>query len=67
MIAYYNELMAAASLREVKALWNVQRHRLETKRLKFFEEQGNNLQHLLESKPLDPSTGSHEVRFIFGD
>ena len=44
--------MAAATIRERKALWKVQRHRLETRRLNFLEDEQATLTELLEKKPL---------------
>ena len=64
LIAYYNGLMAAASLRERKALWRVQRHRLEQRRVDFLEEKQNELQKLVDEKSLI-SASSDEVSFDY--
>ena len=45
--------MAAATLRERKALWRLQRRRLEQKRLDFFEADGEMWKDMQETDGLD--------------
>ncbi|KAM4038441.1 LOW QUALITY PROTEIN: gamma-tubulin complex component 6 [Anomaloglossus baeobatrachus] len=56
LVEHYSRLSEEATRKEQRALWKLQRHKLETARLKFFVDDENHLQELLEQNPLGSST-----------
>ncbi|XP_053319663.1 gamma-tubulin complex component 6 [Spea bombifrons] len=52
LIEHYSRLSEEATRKEQKALWKLQRHRLETTRLNFFSEEEKQLQVLLAQNPV---------------
>ncbi|XP_072699537.1 gamma-tubulin complex component 6 isoform X1 [Canis lupus baileyi] len=58
LVDHYSKLSAEAALREQKALWRIQRHRLASTRLRFLVEDQKRVQEMLkdvsEGKPLEP-------------
>ncbi|XP_072003154.1 gamma-tubulin complex component 6 [Engystomops pustulosus] len=55
LIEHYSRLSEEATRKEQKALWKLQRHKLETARLRFFLDDENHLQKLLEENPVGSS------------
>ncbi|KAJ7329644.1 hypothetical protein JRQ81_015818 [Phrynocephalus forsythii] len=51
LIDHYSKLSEDAARREKKALWKIQRHKLETARLKFLLEDQKRLEDMLEKHP----------------
>ncbi|XP_077121019.1 gamma-tubulin complex component 6 isoform X1 [Ranitomeya variabilis] len=56
LVQHYSRLSEEATRKEQRALWKLQRHKLETARLKFFVDDENHLQELLEQNPVGSST-----------
>ncbi|KAK1169289.1 gamma-tubulin complex component 6 [Acipenser oxyrinchus oxyrinchus] len=52
LIEHYSRLSEEAAARERRALWKVQRHRLETERNSFLQWQQSHIQAMLEKFPL---------------
>ncbi|KAK6482318.1 gamma-tubulin complex component 6 [Huso huso] len=52
LIEHYSRLSEEAAAREWRALWKVQRHRLETERNSFLQRQQSHIQAMLEKFPL---------------
>ncbi|RXM35060.1 Gamma-tubulin complex component 6 [Acipenser ruthenus] len=52
LIEHYSRLSEEAAARERRALWKVQRHRLETERNSFLQRQQSHIQAMLEKFPL---------------
>ncbi|XP_044136184.1 gamma-tubulin complex component 6 [Bufo gargarizans] len=55
LIQHYSQLSEEATQKEQRALWKLQRHKLETARLKFFLDEEKHLQELLEQNPVGSS------------
>ncbi|KAM3925323.1 gamma-tubulin complex component 6 [Leptodactylus fuscus] len=55
LIQHYSQLSEEATRKEQRALWKLQRHKLETARLKFFLDDEKHLQELLEQNPIGSS------------
>ncbi|XP_062990160.1 gamma-tubulin complex component 6 isoform X2 [Elgaria multicarinata webbii] len=51
LIDHYSKLSEDAARREKKALWKIQRHKLETARLKFLLEDEKRIENMLEKLP----------------
>ncbi|XP_072856687.2 gamma-tubulin complex component 6 isoform X2 [Pogona vitticeps] len=51
LIDHYTKLSEDAARREKKALWKIQRHKLETARLKFLLEDQKHIENMLEKLP----------------
>ncbi|XP_039194616.1 gamma-tubulin complex component 6 isoform X2 [Crotalus tigris] len=51
LIDYYTKLSEDAARREKKALWKIQRHKLETARLNFLLKDQKNIEDMLEKLP----------------
>nr|XP_060633764.1 gamma-tubulin complex component 6 [Anolis sagrei ordinatus]XP_060633765.1 gamma-tubulin complex component 6 [Anolis sagrei ordinatus] len=51
LIDHYSKLSEEAAHREKKALWKIQRHKLETARLKFLMEDQKRIEEMLEKLP----------------
>lgn len=56
LIEHYSKLSEEATRKEQKALWKIQRHKLETARLKFFWDDEKHIQELLKQNPVTEST-----------
>ncbi|CAI9609715.1 unnamed protein product [Staurois parvus] len=56
LIEHYSRLSEEATRKEQKALWKLQRHKLETARLKFFWDDEKHIQELLKQNPVAQST-----------
>ncbi|OCT89071.1 tubulin gamma complex associated protein 6 L homeolog isoform X2 [Xenopus laevis] len=53
LIEHYSRLSEEATRKEQRALWKLQRHKLETIRLKFFLEEQKRMQDLVANFPVD--------------
>ncbi|XP_067292958.1 gamma-tubulin complex component 6 isoform X2 [Pseudorasbora parva] len=53
LIAQYGQLSEAAARRELRAMWKVQRMKLDEQRVNFLQQEQQNVQALLEKFPLD--------------
>ncbi|KAE8616047.1 hypothetical protein XENTR_v10008704 [Xenopus tropicalis] len=53
LIEHYSKLSEEATRKEQRALWKIQRHKLETARLKFFLEEEKQMQDLVANFPAD--------------
>nr|XP_054098749.1 gamma-tubulin complex component 6 isoform X2 [Callithrix jacchus] len=51
LVDHYSKLSAEAARREQKALWRIQRHRLESVRLRFLLEDEKRIQEMLKAMP----------------
>ncbi|XP_073508207.1 gamma-tubulin complex component 6 isoform X2 [Phyllobates terribilis] len=56
LVQHYSRLSEEATRKEQRAVWKLQRHKLETARLKFFMDDENHLQELLEQNPVGSSS-----------
>ncbi|XP_048477406.1 gamma-tubulin complex component 6, partial [Rhincodon typus] len=61
LIEHYSNLSEEAAKREQRALWKIQRHKLETARTDFFRNDQKKLQALLEKLPLREQRGKSDV------
>ncbi|XP_039522007.1 gamma-tubulin complex component 6 isoform X2 [Pimephales promelas] len=52
LIAQYGQLSEAAARRELRAMWKVQRMKLDERRMNFLQQEQQNVQALLEKFPL---------------
>ncbi|XP_069832922.1 gamma-tubulin complex component 6 [Dendropsophus ebraccatus] len=55
LIQHYSQLSEEATRKEQRALWKLQRHKLETVRLQFFLNDEKHLQELLKENPVGSS------------
>ncbi|XP_066447969.1 gamma-tubulin complex component 6 isoform X1 [Eleutherodactylus coqui] len=55
LIQHYSQLSEEATRKEQRALWKLQRHKLETARLKFLLDDEKRLEELLEQNPVGSS------------
>ncbi|XP_056429720.1 gamma-tubulin complex component 6 isoform X2 [Hyla sarda] len=55
LIQHYSRLSEEATRKEQRALWKLQRHKLETARLQFFMNDEKHLKELLEQNPVGSS------------
>ncbi|XP_078091688.1 gamma-tubulin complex component 6 [Mustelus asterias] len=61
LIEHYSNLSEEAAKREQRALWKIQRHKLETARIDFLRNDQKKLQALLEKLPLGEQRGKSDV------
>ncbi|XP_038667388.1 gamma-tubulin complex component 6 isoform X2 [Scyliorhinus canicula] len=61
LIEHYSNLSEEAARREQRALWKIQRHKLETARTDFLRNDKRKLQALLEKLPLEEQRGKLDV------
>ncbi|XP_053572612.1 gamma-tubulin complex component 6 [Bombina bombina] len=61
IIEHYSRLSDEATRKEQRALWKVQRHKLETARLIFFSNDEKHIQDLLVQFPMDRSREKLEI------
>ncbi|XP_048410223.1 gamma-tubulin complex component 6 isoform X2 [Stegostoma tigrinum] len=61
LIEHYSNLSEEAAKRGQRALWKIQRHKLETARTDFFRNDQKKLQALLEKLPLREQRGKSDV------
>ncbi|XP_041058056.1 gamma-tubulin complex component 6 isoform X3 [Carcharodon carcharias] len=61
LIEHYSNLSEEAARREQRALWKIQRHKLETARTDFLRNDQKKLQALLEKLPLGEQRGKSDV------
>ncbi|XP_072327532.1 gamma-tubulin complex component 6 isoform X2 [Scyliorhinus torazame] len=61
LIEHYSNLSEEAARREQRALWKIQRHKLETARMDFLHNDQKKLQALLEKLPLEEQRGKLDV------
>ncbi|CAH2278199.1 gamma-tubulin complex component 6 [Pelobates cultripes] len=61
LIEHYSRLSEEATRKEQKALWKLQRHKLETARLSFFMEEERRLQDLIAHIPVNASRETLDI------
>ncbi|XP_067915266.1 gamma-tubulin complex component 6 isoform X2 [Heterodontus francisci] len=61
LIEHYSNLSEEAARREQRALWKIQRHKLETARIDFLLNDQKKLQALIEKLPLGEQRGKSDV------
>ncbi|XP_048015468.1 gamma-tubulin complex component 6 isoform X1 [Megalobrama amblycephala] len=63
LIAQYGQLSEAAARRELRAMWKVQRMKLDERRVNFLQQEQQNVQALLEKFPLGLEVPHPETPF----
>ncbi|KAM4677919.1 gamma-tubulin complex component 6 [Discoglossus pictus] len=61
LIEHYSKLSEEATQKEQKALWKLQRHKLETARLNFFLKDEKHIQDLLKQFPMDQTRRKQDI------
>lgn len=61
MIEKYAKMTDAAIYREQKALWQVERHKLDTKRIEYLQWEEASLMEELQQRPLVAVTGAGDA------
>ena len=61
LIEKYAKLTDAATYRERKAMWQVERHRLDAKRFEYLQREDGRLTEELQQRPLVPISGAGDA------
>ncbi|XP_059402745.1 gamma-tubulin complex component 6 isoform X2 [Carassius carassius] len=64
LITQYSQLSEAAARRELKAMWKVQRMKLDERRVNFLQQEQQNVQALLEKFPLGQEGPPPEISLM---